>query len=233
MKNLFSGVLVLMLSLPLSGCFGFFEDSGGSGATKSPQSSKSSNENVRTQINLAMAHLMEGNYALALPELQKAQEMDPKNADLENFLGLAYYGLKDYGQAVTSYQKALSLNPQRSDVHNNLGLVYLAQRDYELALAEFNTCLNDPDYQKKQLPLSNLGLTCLEMGRYNEALSALNQAVQTAPDYAKAYQLIGRVYLAQGNNSKALEQLNHAAQLDPGDPETLAAIEEVNARLRR
>ena len=236
-KKILSAGLVLALTTGLSGCVvPFFGSDGDSSPTPKSGTSRrsggaSTNDQAKAQINLAAALLMEGEYQKALPELMKAKELDPKSADVENFLGLSYYGMKEYSLAIESYQKALKLNSKRTDVHNNLGLVYLAQRDYDKALEEFNTCLKDLTYQKKQLPLSNIGLTYLEMGRYEEALTSLTRATEVAPDYGKSYQLIGRVYLAQGKNKEAVDYLNNGAKLDPGDPETFMALGDAHTKL--
>ena len=171
--------IILVLAFSLTGCFSWF-DSGGKSTTSSSKSGPTTNAAAKAQVDLATALLMQGEYSKALPELLKARELDAKSADVENFLGLTYYGLKEYNLAVESYEKALKLDPKRSDVHNNLGLVHLARRDYDRALAEFNLCLKDLVYQKKQLPLSNIGLTYLEMGDYEKALAALTRATEVA-----------------------------------------------------
>jgi len=227
-KGLFLG-LVLALTLSLTACFPF-GNSGGGGSTRKPSSTDAQ---VKAQINLGAALLMEGENSRALQELQKAQEMDPKNADIENFLGLAYYGMQEYDRAIASYNRALELNPKRSDVHNNLGLVHLAQRNYEQALSEFNACLQDLTYQKKQLPLSNIGLTYMEMGEYDKALAALTRATEVAPNYAKSYQLIGRIHQMQNNCREAVDYFNNAAKLDPGDPDTFMSLGDCYAKLNR
>lgn len=237
-KRLTALGLTLAMTLALTGCFSFLglgdDDSSKKPSRKGSTSTRSAtSEETRAQINKAAALLMDGDYGRALPELMKAREMDPKNADVENFLGLAYYGLKDYSQAVTCFENALRFNPKRSDVHNNLGLVYLAQQNYDKALEEFNTCLKDLTYQKKHLPLSNIGLTYLEMGRYDEALAALTRATEVDPNYPKSYQLIGRVNLAKGQSSEAAKYLRKAQELDPNDPTTQQLLSEATGRSGR
>lgn len=218
MKKILSVLAALVLTVTMSGCFSFMSSDSKSGKTAS------TDERAKAQMNLAAALLMEGENAKALPELLKAKEMAPRSADVENYLGLAYYGLKEYNLAVESFQRALKLDSKRTDVRNNLGLVYLEQQNYDKALAEFNLCLKDLLYQKQHLPLSNIGLTYMEMGRYDEALAALKRATEVSPDYAKSYQLIGRVYLRQSRCKEALDYLNNAARLDPDDHETFMLL---------
>ncbi|MDL2260322.1 tetratricopeptide repeat protein [Deltaproteobacteria bacterium OttesenSCG-928-K17] len=237
-KRLMTACLILALTLTFAGCISLFgpDQPGSSGSSKKTAKRSLSAENeakVRSLTNLAAALLMEGEHTKALNELLKAKEIDPNNADIENYLGLSYYGMKQYGLAAESYTKALSLAPGRTDIHNNMGLVYLAQSNYDKALEEFNICVADLSYQKKHLPLSNIGLVYLQMGRYDEALASLQKATDATPTYGKAYQLAGRVYLAQNQVSQAIDYLNNGAKLDPTDPETFMVLGDAYVRANK
>ena len=189
-------------------------------------------EEAQAQINLGAALLMQGEYVKALPELLRARELAPRNADVENYLGLAYYyGQREYDLAIASYKKALEINPNRTDVRNNLGLVYLEQNNFDQALAEFDHCLKDLVYQNKHLPLTNIGLTYFKMRDYDQALAYLTRAVETAPNYANAYKHIGLLHMARGNNDTALDYLVNAARLDDKDPDTFMALGDLYVRM--
>lgn len=210
------GLVIIVLALALTGCISF----GGPKAKQQPEL----DETTKAQLNLATGLLMQNEHTKALEELLKVKKAAPKNADVDNLLGLAYYGMKEYAKALESYQSALKTDSTRTDVRNNLGLTYLAQKNYDKALEEFNTCLKDLVYPKKQLPLSNLGLTYLEMGEYDKALSALTRATEVAPEYAKSYQLIGQVHLARNQCREAIDFLSNASRLNPDDYETFMAL---------
>lgn len=200
-------VSLLMISLIFVGC------------SLIPDGKPGDEDKGRGQMNLGNALLLEAEYSKALVAFLDAQEMMKPNADLENFLGLTYYGMKEYGLATKSYLKALELDPKRTDVRNNLGLVYLALKDYTLALAAFKRCSEDLVYQKKYLPLTNMGLTYFEMGNYDEATAILAKAMEVAPDYSKSYQIMGQVYLALGKIREASDYFSNAIKLNPDDPE--------------
>ncbi|GHV56673.1 hypothetical protein FACS189460_1880 [Deltaproteobacteria bacterium] len=218
-----TSIFILALALA-AGCI-----TGSRSSTRNANPNGPASEEARAQINLGAALLMQGEYVKALPELLRARELAPRNADVENYLGLAYYGEQEYDLAVDSFRKALQINPDRTDVHNHLGLVHLARKEYEPALTEFNYCLKDLVYQKKQLPLVNIGITYMEMGDYDQALATLNRAVEVAPEYAKAYQLIGRIHMLRNDVETALDYLGNAARLDSNDPDTFMALGELFA----
>lgn len=218
----------LALTLFLSACLPFGEGGGGK-AVKS--ASEPLNDEVKAQVDQATDLLKRGNASEALPLLMAAKREAPKNADVDNYIGLTHYTLKDYEPAISSFKSALELDSKRTDVRNNLGLVYLAQQDYERALAEFNLCLKDQTYQKPQLPLNNIGQTYLEMGRYDEAAAALVRATEVAPEYDRSYTRLGRVYLAQREYQQALDALENAERLTPGRPENCGLLREAHLGL--
>lgn len=215
-KNMVPAVLATVMALILGGCFSFTD----------PKSKPAPpvDDATRAQLNLATGLLMEGEHTRALEELLKVRENNPKNPDVHNLLGLAYYGMKEFPLAVESYHTALKLDSRRTDIRNNLGLAYLAQREYDKALEEFNLCLKDLVYQKKHLPLCNIGLTYMELNEYDKALTALTRATELAPEYGKSYQLIGRVHLIRNQCREAIDYLNNAARLSPDDHETFMAL---------
>ena len=56
-----------------------------------------------------------GNYAAAVPLLQKAAAAEPNNADVYNFLGYSHRKLGDSAAALGLYQRALGLKPKHSN----------------------------------------------------------------------------------------------------------------------
>ena len=83
------------------------------------------------------------NAAIAAFEL--AALRDPRNADIQNYIGYAYRRLHQLGPAVGHYQQALVLNPRHRGAHEHLGEAYLvlgesAKAEQLLAALE-NLCL--------------------------------------------------------------------------------------------
>jgi len=67
------------------------------------------------------------NGAIAL--LHSAALRDPRNADIQNYIGYAYRRLRQMGPAIEHYQQALILNPRHRSGHEHLGEVHLALGD--------------------------------------------------------------------------------------------------------
>ena len=66
-----------------------------------------------------------GDYADAIPLLQKTVAKDTKNADAYNLLGYSHRKLGDVETALANYGKALELDPEHRGANEYLGELYL------------------------------------------------------------------------------------------------------------
>jgi len=59
--------------------------------------------------------------------LSRAAQLDPKNPEIQNYLGvtLSHKGLRQ--QAENALRQAIELNPDYAPAHNNLAVIYLNQ----------------------------------------------------------------------------------------------------------
>ena len=70
----------------------------------------------------------------AIAALELAALRDPRNADIQNYIGYAYRRLRRFGPAMQHYQQALVINRRHRSAHEHLGELYLALG--EVAMAE-------------------------------------------------------------------------------------------------
>jgi tetratricopeptide (TPR) repeat protein len=81
----------------------------------------------------------------AIAALELAALRDPRNADIQNYIGYAYRRLHQLEPAIGHYQQALMLNPRHRSAHEHLGEVYLvlgeSARAEQLLAALGNLCL--------------------------------------------------------------------------------------------
>jgi tetratricopeptide (TPR) repeat protein len=69
--------------------------------------------------------LAAGDWSGAIAALELAVLRDPRNADIQNYIGYAYRRLRQLGPAMGHYQQALMLNPRHRRAHEHLGELYL------------------------------------------------------------------------------------------------------------
>ena len=65
----------------------------------------------------------------AIAALKLAALRDPRNADIQNYIGYAYRRLRQLGPAMGHYQQALMFNPRHRSAHEHLGELYLMLRE--------------------------------------------------------------------------------------------------------
>ena len=65
----------------------------------------------------------------AIAVLKSAALRDPRNADIQNYIGYAYRRLRQMGPAIGHYQQALMLNPRHRSAHEHLGEAHLVLDD--------------------------------------------------------------------------------------------------------
>jgi tetratricopeptide (TPR) repeat protein len=61
----------------------------------------------------------------AIVALELAVLRDPRNADIQNYIGYAYRRLRQLGPAMGHYQQALMFNPRHRGAREHLGELYL------------------------------------------------------------------------------------------------------------
>jgi len=62
----------------------------------------------------------------AIAALELAALRDPRNADIQNYIGYAHRRLRQWGPAMQHYQRAITLNRRHRSAHEHLGELYLA-----------------------------------------------------------------------------------------------------------
>ena len=92
----------------------------------------------------------------AIAALKLAALRDPRNADIQNYIGYAYRRLRQMGPAMQHYQQALLLNRRHRSAHEHLGELYLvlgepAKAEQQLATLEdicLIPCVETDDLQR-------------------------------------------------------------------------------------
>ena len=139
------------------------------------------------------ADTLEGHYNLAL---FAAARGDPRAAEFE-------------------YRTALRLWPTSSQVRHNLGMLLATQGRLAEAEAEFRAVLDRDAVPETAFAL---GLLYGQQGRWREAAAALERCVAAAPSYPRARYNLGLAYAKAGEEPRALDVLEQAAN-DPATHE--------------
>lgn len=139
-----------------------------------------SEENVEELIKLALQARSQGRFAEALVLIRKAESLEPKNLDVQFYLGLTQYNLGDISGAEATLRAILKVEPKYVDAKIILGRVLIAQSQFvesERLLRE--AIMQTPDYIDAYDALaSNLAA----QKKMLQAIQTLNQGLARSPN---------------------------------------------------
>jgi Flp pilus assembly protein TadD len=164
------------------------------------------------------AHLIEeGKFQAALPYLEQAARIQPKNAAVFHLSGIANEGLGNALPALHAYQRAAELDPSEPNIFD-LGTELLTHLAYDAAIQTFTRGNNlFPKSARMQL---GLAVALYAQGQYEKAAEQFFGACDLDPANPKPYLFLGKVQRAEitGSNEFA-SRMRRFAELQPQDPQ--------------
>jgi len=117
-------------------------------------------------------------YDKSLTQMKRAIEINPNNADAQQFISFLYIiaGKKDKAQ--DHLDIALSINPLSDETHFFRAYFHYMIDDYPMALEMFNRCLSSND---KNIPAHSIKTLCLlKLGKYEEVITYFDNVPEDA-----------------------------------------------------
>jgi tetratricopeptide (TPR) repeat protein len=159
----------------------------------------------------------------AIAAYREAIAASPKDAALQNRIGICYQKKGDAKAARAAYKKAVDLRKDYAEAWNNLGTLDHARGKYKPAISAYGKAIKlspqDAVFHR------NLGAAWLARGDVERALEAWTEAFRLDPagferdaigvpasgvSLARQYYLYAKVLAARGDVEKALEYLARA-----------------------
>ena len=158
-----------------------------------------------------------GRQDLALHELERALEADPKSAESHYELGRIYYERGSYLQAVEHLEKAKSLDSTSVRIYHNLGLAYAAVSNNGKAVDNFEEALhrNAQSSSPSAWPLIDYGPYYNLQGEFEKARALLLQSIAIDARWDQAFEEISKADRALGQTADAIEALLRAIVINP------------------
>lgn len=183
---------VLLSALVLSACSG----------DKAVQRSEPGNKErvSRTNTELGMGYLQQGERKLAIEKLQRAIEADPEYAPAQHGIAIAYQEFGQLDLAEKHYRQALKLLPADGGLRNNFGAFLCGQKKFLEGDEQFKIALRDPTYSTPQTALENAGLCALDVPDYDKAEQYLRQALKVEPKLKGALLGMARIQFSRQQN---------------------------------
>jgi type IV pilus assembly protein PilF len=206
MRRVIVCVLILLLA---SGCASQF---------------KQQRELSRPLVKLALSKIQQNDIQGALVELRKAAEANATDPEVYYGLALAYWKSGKYDKAIENADKAITYGDNiglehpglKSEAYNLKGTILFGEGKNEEAITAFKNALRDELYQTPEYALHNLATVYFQMNNLPLAHENAQKALEYNPHYAPAWELLSRIYVAQGKINDAIDALKHAVLEFPG-----------------
>jgi Tfp pilus assembly protein PilF len=138
------------------------------------------------RLGLGRAQIARRDADAAVVELQKAVEIDPKNAEAQYQLGYVHQVMKQSpGAAVGPYEKAVAADPGNAMFRTSLGSALLGAGQTEGAVEQLTKVTSADGYSGWQAWFY-LGAAQLKASRFTQAVAALEKALAAKPANAEA-----------------------------------------------
>lgn len=167
-------------------------------------------EEADFHLRIGTSHLIRGNYPQALSELLTAENLDPKNAMIQNNLGLVYFFNDRFETALKHFDRALKTSPEFNEARNNRARTLIELTRYDLAIKDLKIVLNDLTYADPSKAWVNLGLAYFRSGDFTNAKEKFAQAMKIDRNNCLAHTLFGRSQLELSQFSEAAQSLDRA-----------------------
>jgi tetratricopeptide (TPR) repeat protein len=87
-------------------------------------------EDSETYYNRGLAYVVKGQFDKAIPDFNKAIDINPRYAEAYADRGVVYIIKGQYDKAIADYNKAIEINPKDVLAYNNRALAYKVKGQY-------------------------------------------------------------------------------------------------------
>ena len=151
----------------------------------------------------------------AVDSYSKAVEIDPKLAAAFHFRGKAYAGLGDLKSGISDHTKAIRIEPKFADALMDRGILMYSSGNFDGAISDFSRVIKltkdvNAHYQR--------GLSYLGKNDFRRAIADFTKVIESAPNFAEAYQQRALAYSKLGDAARALADQATAADIANAQP---------------
>ena len=152
-------------------------------------------------------------YKQAIPEFNKAIELNPNYDELYLHRGCCYRRLNKFEPAIRDFNKTAELNPRNVLAYYDLGELYsVGLRQQETAIQYYDKAIELNTYHRDSY--LNRGYAYLNLGKWERAIPDLNKSIEIQPS-SLAYNNLGICYHKLSRFDEAIKSFDKALELNP------------------
>jgi eukaryotic-like serine/threonine-protein kinase len=167
---------------------------------------------AKGQLSQAMIFLYSGKTTEALDYFARSLKADPGNPETLLYKAQTLRDARQWPQAEQVYRDIAAERPNYWLAHNELGWILFRQAKYQQAADEFDAAATAAP--QVAMPLANLGMIYLELGKRDEAIKASQRSIERSPN-EDAYLTLGDIAFSDQNYRSSLDNYQRAAALNP------------------
>jgi len=178
-----------------------------------------------TALEQGVSLMRQGQFDRALVKLKQAHSTAPRNATIENLLGITETQLGQIDEACNHYRNAIRLDPTLAAPHRNLGFNLLNSKDYSHAEPELREASRLDS--KDNFAHDYLMLLLLATGRDADALTEASLAGQLPGNDPEASAALIEADIRMGRVDDATDRIGRlelANQLTPSKEYSIAVL---------
>ncbi len=180
-------------------------------------------------FRLGIAHRELQHYSEAAEAFRTALKLDPGLPNASYLLGQSYQSLGKMEDAVGAWKAALQADPNHAQALYSLSRALAKSNPAEAARyrARFSSLQAQSGATERARTLSNFAIAAAGAGKWNDAISQLNEAIQVCGNCSSGPALHKNLGLTQcqaGRFGECEKELRSALEDMPGDAEILQAL---------
>lgn len=173
-------------------------------------------QKASAHYKIGLSYYNENKIQKAYIEFQKALELNPKDKEAINAIGILHLlQFEDYNKAIEYFKEALKIDPDFSEALNNIGVAYEKTGKIDDAIESYKKAIANPMYQNPEKAFYNLGKLYYRQGQYDSAIDAFKGALRRVNNYYLSFYGLALCYNAKGYYGDASTALERAIELDP------------------
>jgi len=153
---------------------------------------------AKTNIQLGVAYLQQGNYPVAREKLERSLKQNPKDPDVHTSLGLLYDRVGETKLADKHFREALRLAPDNPDISNNYAIYLCKNNRVNEGVDRFAAVAANKYYRTPEVALTNAGVCLRDAKQLDAAEQRFTAAIKARPDYSEATVQLAGLHLQRG-----------------------------------
>lgn len=198
-----------------------------SGRARSEPSNDASDQNYR----LGAQYYRNEKYDLARARLERAIELDSRNADAHSLLALTLAKIGNNRLATEAFARSVRLAPNSKDIRNNYAVYLCQQGRFDEALEQFDRAIGITENDASWVEMTNAGVCVAKKPDLDRAETYFRSALNLRPAYGEALIQLCALKHRTGDNLAARAFMQRFLASHPPTPAVLYMAVQIETQL--